>query len=804
MTTRHALDPDSLRLRCDKDLLDFDTTLDLDPLDETVGQQRALEALDFGINIQHEGYNLYAIGQPGVGKHTVVQETLEKQAATQQTPADWCYINNFDNPQKPLALRMSAGMAGGFKRDMEDLVHNLRTAIPASFESEVYRSRINEIEEEYKQGQEDVFAEVQKEAQDQGMAILHTPHGFGVAPLKKGEVISPEEFNGLPEEEKKHIERTTDKLKEKLTRILMKAPERERERKAKGEKLNREFALGAIRRPLEDLREKYSGLSEIVDYLGHVQTDVLEHLIEFGNRATAQANPLGLPSPPSQFLRRYQVNLMVDQSQAKGVPVVFEDSPSFPNLSGRVEYTSQLGALVTDFTQIRPGALHCANGGYLIIEVRKLLMEPYAWQGLKRALSSRKITLESLGQMLGLVSTASLEPQPIPLDIKVILLGDHLLYYLLCALEPEFKDLFKVAAEFEDEIDRSKENIALYARLIATLVKRRRLLAFSRDAVASVIDHSARLAGDAEKLSVHMRRVVDLVTESDYWAKRAGKEVIEAEHVNTAVDRKIYRLDSIREKIYESIQRGTLMISTQGEQIGQINGLSVLQTGDFSFGQPSRITATVRLGKGDVIDIQREVELGGAIHSKGVLILSSFMGARYASHMPLSLLANLAFEQTYGMIDGDSASVAELCALLSALAQVPIKQSLALTGSINQHGQVQAIGGVNEKIEAFFDICKARGLTGDQGVLIPSSNIKHLMLREDVVAAAAAGQFSVYAIDTVDQALELLTDLPAGELDAQGKFSPGSLNAKVQDRFLELIKLQKSFAASGKEEAQNG
>lgn len=800
MSTKLALEPARLRLRCDPRLLEFATTTDLPLLEETVGQQRALNALHFGIGIAHEGFNLYALGPQGVGKHPMVREALERHAVTLPTPVDWCYINNFENPQKPLALRMPAGKSGGLKRDMEALIQALRTDIPATFESDAYRARVNEIEEEFKQQQEDAFADIQKEAQEKSMAILHTPHGFGVAPLKNGEVISPEDFNKLTDEEKKRIERTINELKGKLTRVLMLAPEREKKRKAKAEQLNREFALATIKGPIDELRKRYSQLDQVVEYLDHVQDDILENLSEFGDQKSRQPNPLGLTPPASEFFRRYRVNIMVEQDQTNGVPVVFEDSPSFHNLIGRVEYSSQLGALVTDFTHIKPGALLSANGGFLILEVRKLLMEPYAWQGLKRALSAGKITLESLGQMLGLVSTASLEPQAIPLQLKVVLLGDHFLYYLLCALEPDFKELFKVTAEFADDIDRNEENLPLYARLVASVVHQRDLLPFSREAVAQVIDHSARLSGDAEKLSIHRRQVGDLLTESDYWARQAGNEIVEIDHVNKAIEQQIHRVDRIRERVYENIQRGTLMIATRGEQIGQVNGLAVLQTGDFTFGQPSRITATVRLGKGEIIDIQREVELGGAIHSKGVLILASFLGARYASGLPMSLSASLVFEQTYGVVDGDSASVAELCALLSALAKIPIKQSLALTGSVNQHGHVQAIGGVNEKIEGFFDICKGRGLSSRQGVLIPSTNEKHLMLREDVVEAVRAGQFCVYAIDTVDEALELLTGLPAGEPDSEGVFPPATFNARVQERLLELIKSQKKFAASEKGE----
>ncbi len=796
MLEHKALEPEILRVTCDTDLFAFETTDELEPLDEALGQQRAMEAVRFGIDIRHNGYNLYVSGPPGVGKYSVVRQALEEAAVTEASPSDWCYINNFEDPQKPLALEMPSGSATVLKRKLEELVRTLRTAIPAAFESDVYRTRLNQIEEEFKQQQEDAFAELQQEAESQDMAILHTPHGFGIAPVKSGEVLSPEEFKKLPEEHKRRVESTIEKLKKRITQILLKAPDRHKERQKKIEQLNRENAMSAIQGPIDSLRREYDSNKAVLAYLDAVQGDVLEHLTEFGDHSTPQSNPLGLPPQRAEFFDRYQVNVMVDHSRIQGVPVVFADNPSYQNLIGRVEYRSRMGALVTDFTHIRPGALHRANAGYLILEIAKLLVEPYAWYGLKRVLKSGKITIESLGELLGLVSTASLEPQPIPLDVKVVLLGDQLLHYLLCEYDPNFKDLFKVAAEFEEEIDRSVANVGLYARLIATLVRRHHLLPFQKSAVARVIDHCVRLAGDVEKVSIHMRHVVDLLTEASYWAKAAGEPDVSAQLVKKAIDNKVYRLGRMRDKIYEAIHRGTLLIDTEDEKIGQINALSVLQTGDFMFGQPSRITATVRLGKGEVIDIQREVELGGAIHSKGVLILSAFVGARYAADLPLSLAASLVFEQTYGMVEGDSASVAELCALLSALAAAPIKQSLAVTGSVNQHGQVQAIGGVNEKIEGFFDVCRANGLTKDQGVIIPAANVKHLMLREDVVEAASRGEFHVYAIDTVDDALELLTGVPAGLADAEGAFLPESVNGRVAARLHELSITHKQFEST--------
>jgi lon-related putative ATP-dependent protease len=493
------------------------------------------------------------------------------------------------------------------------------------------------------------------------------------------------------------------------------------------------------------------------------------------------------------FVRRYQVNVIVDHSGATGAPVIYEDHPTAQNLVGRIEHMAQMGALITDFNLIKAGALHRANGGYLILEARKVLLQPFAWEELKRALSSEEIRVEVLGQTLSLISTVSLEPEPIPLDVKVVLLGERLLYYTLSQLDPDFAELFKVAADFEDQMDRTSENHLLYARMIATMVRQEGLRPFDRQAVARVIEQSARIAGDAERLSTHVQSIADLLREADYWAGEAQRGVVSAADVQRAIDAQIYRSDRVRERLQEEIQRGTILIDSQGAKVGQVNGLSVITLGQFAFGRPSRITARVRLGRGEVVDIEREVALGGPIHSKGVLILSSYLGARYAMDRPLSLSASLVFEQSYSGVEGDSASSAELYALLSALADLPIKQGLAVTGSVNQYGQVQAIGGVNEKIEGFFDVCRAQGLTGEQGVLIPASNVKHLMLRPDVVAAVAAGQFRVYAVETIDQGIEVLTGVPAGERDAQGEFPAGSVNQRVEARLIALSEKRLAF-----------
>jgi lon-related putative ATP-dependent protease len=536
-----------------------------------------------------------------------------------------------------------------------------------------------------------------------------------------------------------------------------------------------------------------------------MRLDIIENVDEF---VTPPEHPLAalmaIPQPRapkgSPFLRRYQVNLLVDHSRNHGAPVVYEDNPSYQNLVGQVEYMAQLGALSTDFNLIRAGALHRANGGYLILDARKLLMQPYAWEGLKRVLRSSQIRIESLGQMLSLVSTMSLEPEAIPVKTKVLLLGERMLYYLLSAFDPEFNDLFKVGADFDDAMDRNAGNDALYARLIGTIAKQDGLNPFDPSGVTRVIEHSSRVAGDSEKLLTQQRELVDLLRESDYWARAASRTAVTAADVQKAIDARTRRADRVRERLQEEYLKGTLLIDTTGERVGQVNGLSVVQLGGFAFGHPVRITARVRLGKGEVIDIEREVELGGPIHSKGVLILSGFLGARYAHEHPLSLSASLVFEQSYSGVEGDSASSAELYALLSALSGLGIKQSLAVTGSVNQHGQVQAIGGVNEKIEGFFDLCKARGLTGEQGVLIPESNVRHLMLRSDVVEAVESGQFRIYSAETIDQGIELLTGVPAGERDASGKFPPDSVNYKVEARLIELAEKRQSAGPARKGE----
>lgn len=802
------LPPEALYRACEPAQFDFETTADLEDLEEIIGQDRALEALRFGVGIRREGYNLFVLGPSGIGKYTVVRQYLERQAAGAPVPDDWCYVNNFEQPYKPRVLRLPAGRGQALRQDMARLVEDLKTAIPTAFETEAYQTRVREIEESFKERREQALNVLAREAEQEGLALIRTPGGFAFAPQRNGEVIKPEDYERLSEAEKKHIEETVARLQERLEAILLHMPQWQREAREKLKALDHEVGLFAVGTLIEELKKKYTDLPVVTDYLDAVQDDIIAHLAEFRGREEGlpQMLPqmLGLGGPAQPAYRRYEVNVLVDHSDSQGAPVIYEDSPVYQNLVGRVEHLAQMGALVTDFTLIKPGALHRANGGYLILDAAKVLLQPHAWEGLKQVLKSQEVRIQSLGQIYSMVSTVTLEPEPIPVDMKVVLLGDRLLYYLLMAYDPEFAELFKVAADFAEEVDRTPGNNRLYARLIATMARREGLLPIDRGAVARILEHSARLAEDAEKLTTHLLDLADLLREADYWARQQRREVIGRGDVQQAIDGQIRRLDRIREVSYEQIQRDIVLIDTEGERVGQINGLSVIQLGNFAFGRPTRITANTRLGEGEVIDIEREVELGGAIHSKGVLILSSFLAARYAADQPLSLSASLVFEQSYGMVEGDSASVAELCALISSLARVPIRQSLAVTGSVNQHGQVQAIGGVNEKIEGFFDICRERGLNGRHGVLIPRSNVVHLMLREDVVEAVRAGLFAIYPVSTVDEAIELLTGQTAGAPDAEGRFPEGSVNHRVAERLDELTRIRQEYTrTAGEHEASH-
>jgi len=799
-----ALDAQDLYRPCDPSLLPFQTTAELDATTEIVGQARAVEAVQFGIDMQRPGYNLFVFGAPGSGRHSVVRRLLQAKAAQGTAPSDWCYVNNFAEANRPRLLQVPAGRGGQLKRDMQQFVAELAKAIESAFESDEYRERIEALHGAFKEKEENALRELGQESAGQGVGLLRTPNGFGFAPIKGDEAMAPAEFEQLPEQEKERIGRLIEVFGERLKQLMLQFPRWRRELQGQIKQASRDTLSLAVGHLIEELKERYGDLDVVLAFLDEVRDDVIEVGEQLREQPKGDADPAGIVLSGNLSLTRYQVNLLVDNSQASAAPIVFEDNPIYPNLVGRIDHIAQMGTLVTNFTLIKPGALHRANGGYVVLDALRVLTQPYAWEGLKRALRSSQIRIESLGQVYGLVSTLSLEPEPVPLVVKVVLVGEPRVYYLLKALDPDFEELFKIGADFEDEVVRDADNTRLYAELVATLVRGADLRPFDRSAVARVVEHSARLAGDAERLTASRRRLSDLLQEADYWAARAGRETVLREDVQAALEAQMHRVDRLRGKFQEQILRGNLLIAVSGGQVGQVNGLAVIALDDFMFAHPVRITATVRIGEGDVIDIEREAELGGAIHSKGVMILSAFLGERFSRDVPLSLSASLVFEQSYGPVEGDSASLAELCALMSNLAGVPIRQSLAVSGSVNQFGHVQAIGAVNEKIEGFFDICQARGLTGSQGVVIPASNIKHLMLREDLVRACAEGQFGIYPVEDVDQAIELLTGVPAGEANEEGLVPEGTINYLVAAQLAELSALRQSFAAAGRQAGDNG
>jgi lon-related putative ATP-dependent protease len=794
----NPLAPEQLYRACDPAGLGFATTAELPDIEVPLGQARAVEAVRFGIRIRRYGYNIYALGPAGMGKHGLVRQFLEGSAPQEPTPTDWCYVHNFRDPQRPRALRLPAGRGEALRRDMERLVEELRVSIPAAFESNDYRARRKLIESQFEQEAESRFGSLEKRARDQGIALLRTPFGVGLAPKRAdGEVVEPGEFERLPEEERERLRSVMAQLQDELQEALAELPRASRRQREAVRALNREVTAFAVRYLMGELRSEYAGLPEVLEHLAAVERDVVESADDFKGDANPEADALAALLPRrrgAKLFRRYQVNVLVANAPDRGAPVIYEDHPTHANLIGRLEHLSEFGSLTTDFLLVRPGSLHRANGGYLLLDARKVLMQPMAWEELKRALRSGQVRVESLGQALGLVSTVSVEPEAIPLQVKVVLVGDRLLYYLLAELDPDFLELFKVAADFEETIVRDAEGEGLYARLLATLARREGLRPLDRAAAARMIEHGSRMAADAERLSVQLESLADVLREADCLAAAAGRDTLSRDDVQAAIDGRLRRAGRISDRMLEEIERGTILIDTRGAKVGQVNALSVVQLGGFAFGRPSRITARMRLGDGRVVDIEREVKLGGAIHSKGVLILSGFLGQRYSQERPLSLHASLVFEQSYSGVEGDSASCAELVALLSAIAEAPVRQSLAITGSVNQLGEVQAVGGVTEKVEGFFDVCSAAGLTGQQGVLLPAANVKHLMLRRDVVEAVEAGRFRVWPIHSVDEALELMTGLPAGTRDAQGAFPEGSLNRRVEARLAALAESARAFA----------
>jgi len=795
--------PDQLYRTCNLDHLHFETTEELKAPDHLmIGQNRALASTGFGIKMDQDGFNIYALGPEETDKRHLLEVLINKEAADQKVPDEWCYVCNFEDDQKPTALRMPSGEAVKLKNRMNDFVEDLPNILTTAFESEEYQNRRQAIEESLKEEEQEIFSDLQKKAKKRGLTLLSTPIGYSFVPLKEDEIMKMEEIKQLSDEERKEMEQEIQEFQKELQKILRQIPERQRKfRKMKNE-LNKEFADFSIRDLMAEMETEFGEQSEIVHYLEEVRQDIIDHVEEIINpgggnpflQTLTGGQELNPPASEHPVLWRYGVNIMVNNANAEGAPVIYEDNPTYNNLVGSIEHITQMGTLTTDYTYIKPGSLHRANGGYLLLDAYRVLTQPFAWEGLKRVLQSGKIKIESPGQLYGIINTVSLDPDPVDLDVKVILLGSRMLYYLLCAYDPDFKTLFKVEVDFEDEIDWNPENQELYAKLIAGLTQTYNLNPLNRSAVARVIEQAARRVNDNQKITAHIRYITDLLREADYWSRQEGEKVTGKMAVQKAIDQQLYRSGRLRDRIQEEILRKTLFIDTEGSKTGQVNGLTVVNMGNLTFGYPTRITARVRVGTGDVVNIEREVEMSGPVHSKGVLILSAFLGARYALDKPLSLSASLVFEQSYGGVEGDSASSTELYALLSAIAGIPVKQSIAVTGSVNQHGEIQPIGGINEKIEGFFDICDKRGLTGDQGVIIPESNIKNLMLKRAVIDAVAGERFHIYPVKTIDRGMELLTGMEMGTPEADGRYPKDTINYLVEETLNRFASIRQRFS----------
>ncbi len=777
---------EKLRHVCDPGLMNCESTQDLVPLGEIIGQERAVRALKFGLGIKDRGFNMYVAGYPGTGRKTAVRNFVEAQAKIQPIPADWCYVNNFANQYEPKALQLPPGKGKEFREDMKNFIENVKNALPKAFESEDYATRrdatIRVLESQRKQ----LIDELSAKAQREGFVIQTTPIGLLLIPVLDGKPLSEEEMLALPQKTKDKLQEKREQLETEFRNAVRQLIDMERKIHDALKTLNKEVALYAIGNQVETIQEKYSNSTEVKAYLKAVEADILDNLGQFVKRGEQEPLPFSLPWMREEPFKKYEVNVIIDNSETKGAPVVVETNPTYHDLLGRTEKEAQFGALTTDFTMIRAGSIHKANGGYLIIAVEDLVKNPFSYDGLKRDLREGNIVIEEPEERYGFLSVKTLKPQPIALKTKVILIGTPYIYQLLFQLDPDFKDLFKVKAEFDTVMDRTDDKVMQYASWVCSLCEKEKLKHLDGTGIAKLVEYSSRIADDQYKISIEFSAVADVIRESNYYATQENSAFITGDHVKKAIEEKVYRSKLIQEKIQEMIKRGFFLIDTVDQSVGQVNGLSVMGLGDFAFGNPSRVTASIGLGREGVIDIEREAKMGGPIHTKGVLILSGYMNDKFAKDKPLSLSARIVFEQNYEGIEGDSASSTELYSILSALSGLPIKQNIAVTGSVNQKGEVQAIGGVNEKIEGFFEVCKLKGLTGKQGVMIPESNVQNLMLKEEVVEAAKAGKFNIYSVKTIDEGIEFLTGKKAGQRQTDGTFEEDTVNYLVDKQLKEM------------------
>lgn len=782
------LSPDELYQCCEPGFFTFRTTEDIVVSENTIGQEKALKSIDFGLSLTNKGFNLFALGEGGTGKTRAVMSLVRERAAAEKVPDDWCYVYNFKDPDVPSAISLEPGRAMIFRRDMDELIKVLRVEIPKAFESKEYEKQRSRIIEEFQQRQKDLFTKLEEEAQSEGFAIRKAVAGLIIVPIKKsGEPLTEEEFAALDDKTRKRVEELGRGLQEKLDDVVRAVREAEKLVKEMLTRLEREIALGEVGPHTDELAAKYAGKEKILAYLEAVKEDILSHLEEF---KTVEEQPAPLPfmkmPKPEVSFSRYTVNVIVNNAEQKGAPVVFESNPTYLNLAGRIEYRVQYGMAMTEFTMIKAGSLHQANGGYLVLNALDLLKNIFSYDGLKRAIRNGEIKMEDIWEQYRLISSTALKPEPIPLSVKVILIGNPYIYYMLYNLDEDYRDLFKVKADFDSRMDRTPENMMRYAAFVALRQKEEALLPFDATGVAKIVEFGSRLTSHQRKLSTRFGDIEDLMRESHYWAKKAGSAVVQAEHVTKALSERVSRVNRIEERLREMILEDMLIVKTSGEVVGQANGLAVLDLGDYSFGKASRITAKSYIGKAGIVNIERETKMSGKIHEKAIMIITSYLGSMYATRKPISLSASITFEQLYEMVEGDSATCAEFYALLSSISGVPLKQCFAVTGSMDQNGEVQPIGGVNEKIEGFFDLCLSRGLDGSHGVIIPRRNVKNLMLKQEVVDAVKAGTFSVYPIDRVEEGLEILTGMPAGDRTADDTYPEGTINHLVAKRFEEI------------------
>ena len=790
---------EKLRKECSPDFLHCESTKEISPLREIIGQERAVRALKFGLGIKNHGFNMYVAGYPGTGRKTAVKNFVEAQAETQAIPPDWCYVYNFVNQYEPKAIQLPSGKGKEFRSDMKSFIENVKNALPKAFESEDYAARrestIRGLEKQRKQ----LIEELSDKAQKEGFVIQSTPIGLLLIPVLDGKPLSEEEMLALPPKVKDRLQEKRESLETEFRNTMRQLIDMERQIHDTLKKLNKEVALFAIGNQMESLNEKYKDLPEVTTYLKTVENDILDNLEQFVRRGAGETQellPFQMPWMREDPYKKYAVNVVIDNSETKGAPVVVETNPTYPNLLGRTEKEAQFGALTTDFTMIRGGSIHKANGGYLIIPVEDLIRNPFSYDGLKKDLKDGKIVIEEPEERYGFLSVKTLKPQPIPLSAKVIIIGDPYIYQLLFQLDADFRELFKIKAEFDSVMDRTDDKIMQYAAWVCTLCEKEGLKHLDGAGVAKLVEYSSRIVEDQQKMSTQFAYLGDMIREANFYAMQDNSEFITGNHVRKAIEEKVYRSKLIQEKIQEMITRGFYLIDTVSDKVGQVNGLAVMGLGDFMFGNPSRVTASIGLGREGVIDIEREAKMGGPIHTKGVLILSGYLNDKYARDVPLSLSARLVFEQNYEGIEGDSASSTELYSILSALSNVPIKQNIAVTGSVNQKGEVQAIGGVNEKIEGFYEICKLKGLTGEQGVMIPDSNVQNLMLKEEVVEAVKAGKFNIWSVKTIDEGIEVLTGKKAGQKLENGAFEDDTINQLVDKQLRYMADKLKDYPAT--------